>query len=302
MDAFPPLSTAFPEQRILLISPHLDDAVFSASAVMQQLQVDVWTIFAGAPEAPMTTEWDRRCGYEDAQSLIEDRRKEDLEAQLGWPGEARHLDCLERAYTTPERRTADLQHLREQIDAWLAEGSGPSRVLLPVGAGVELGAAWWERLRARRRSTLPLPASDGDGEPGSSRAAPWWKRLAQDLLHRAYLVHRRHAQRRGMLANEDHLVVRDVLLDHLRGRDEVKVALYEELPYLWAERGDQQAARIAQASGLPARRIEARPDLADKHARIMRYVTQVKVMDPVHRRLESVETLPDVEVYWLLGT
>ena len=66
------------------ISPHFDDAVFSAGALMTYLakhvSVTVINIFTKASEPPYTLSADmflRQCGYNDAQKLFADRERED---------------------------------------------------------------------------------------------------------------------------------------------------------------------------------------------------------------------------------
>ena len=139
--------------------------------------------------------------------------------------------------------------------------------------------------------SLPSPPA---GEPAPAGLA---KRVVQRLLHVDYQRRRRAAQRSGMLANEDHLAVRDAGLAVAGLR--VDVLLYEELPYLWAARGDAATA-TASAACRDARQFELTPDITDKHARMTRYRSQLRVMDPEHRRLEDPARLPRHERYWWL--
>ena len=103
-----------------------------------------------------------------------------------------------------------------------------------------------------------------------------------------------------MLANEDHLVVRDhaFALAATRGVD---VVLYEELPYLWSRSGDAAAQATATRHGRTVRLITETVDPARKFARLRSYVSQLRMMDPEGRRLEDPATLPAVERYWMSG-
>lgn len=293
------------DRPVLLLSPHLDDAVFSAGALVGRPTVEVWTVFAGVPESPGPTAWDSSCGYEDSRVLMMDRLAEDAEAL----GETRfeQLPFLERAYTTPAGRTADLASLAGRIGEWIDRN--PSGCLaLPAGAGVTMRPAWHQqvrrRLAGRRRGTSPAGEHVGSlsaGAAGEPAPAGMAKRVVRWLLHVDYQRRRRAAQRSGMLANEDHLAVRDAGLALATSRG-VDVLLYEELPYLWAARGDAAAVSVASGAGRDARRFELTPDMTDKHARMTRYRTQLRVMDPEHRRLEDPARLPRQERYWWLPT
>ncbi len=56
----------------LIVSPHLDDAVFSCRDLLaSQPGMLVGTVFTATPEAAgMRTAWDARCGFADAQSAM----------------------------------------------------------------------------------------------------------------------------------------------------------------------------------------------------------------------------------------
>lgn len=85
------LDTIIKEKKVCyFISPHFDDAVFSAGALMTYLakhtSVVVINIFTKASERPYTLSAEmflRQCGYRDAQSLFVDREKEDAEVLRG---------------------------------------------------------------------------------------------------------------------------------------------------------------------------------------------------------------------------
>ena len=74
------------QRRMLVVSPHLDDAVFSLGATMARAartgaRVDVVTVFAGDPESTRTASgWDRRAGFATEGEAASARRSEDLEA------------------------------------------------------------------------------------------------------------------------------------------------------------------------------------------------------------------------------
>lgn len=68
-----------PEAPIVVLSPHLDDAVLACFHVLASGDpVEVVNVFAGVPEPGTPTEvWGRICGYDDFHKLGEDRIRED---------------------------------------------------------------------------------------------------------------------------------------------------------------------------------------------------------------------------------
>lgn len=66
----------------VLVSPHLDDAVFACGQwLAAHPGVTVVTAFAGMPrDAGMCTDWDARCGFASAAEAVAARRAEDLRA------------------------------------------------------------------------------------------------------------------------------------------------------------------------------------------------------------------------------
>ncbi len=72
--------------RLLVLSPHLDDAAFSLGATIAGLaratvQVSVVTVFAGDPRSPAPAgEWDRRAGFRTEGEAARARREEDRRA------------------------------------------------------------------------------------------------------------------------------------------------------------------------------------------------------------------------------
>lgn len=333
------LLAALRDADVLVLSPHLDDALFSAHSLITESvrgsgSTSCWTVFAGVPDDPTPTDWDRRCGYDDARELVEDRRAEDMSAFAEIPGvTVEHLDMLERAYSSADQRRADLVELGRRIDQWLASTEGSRRIIvLPVGAGTTIAPGIADRARSvlarcrgdAKRDGAPAEASDRAGAPVPSDEAPsgrqtdhrgtdpflgWVRRTAihagRSVLHADFRRRRASAQRQGMLANEDHVMLRDAVLEHLAScgtntevRDgKPEVWFYEELPYLWGRRGDGAAAAMGAMCG-PLIVCELGVDREKKAAVISRYGTQIALMDPGQRRLESAATLPATERVW----
>lgn len=75
-----------PPGRVVIVSPHLDDAVLSVGAFIAEAsrtgaRVTVLTVFAGAPEGNAAAgDWDRAAGFRTTGEAIRARREEDARA------------------------------------------------------------------------------------------------------------------------------------------------------------------------------------------------------------------------------
>jgi LmbE family N-acetylglucosaminyl deacetylase len=82
----PPPSLATAGTRLVVLSPHLDDAVLSLGAALRRAaragaDVSIVTVFAGDPEAAgPASPWDRRGGFTTAGEAARGRRSEDRRA------------------------------------------------------------------------------------------------------------------------------------------------------------------------------------------------------------------------------
>jgi len=92
--------------KIIYLSPHLDDAVFSCGGwiwdqVQRGLEVEIWTIFAGDPPPGDLSDLARSIhkSWKLTENVVETRREEDKEACRILGVEARYLpfpDCIYR--------------------------------------------------------------------------------------------------------------------------------------------------------------------------------------------------------------
>lgn len=280
------------EGPVLVLSPHLDDALFSASEIIRRGEVEVWTVFAGEPDPPMTTTWDRAAGFADSREQIVARRLEDEAAFAGTKAVARHLPCLDGAYTTPERRVEDLEQLSRELLAWV--GSHPEQqvsVVIPACAGIPVAESHVGHALKDlgRLAALPKPLQPV-------------VQVLREAKHRAYLRRRRAASAEGLAINGDHVAVRDTALCALAAHERVTVVLVEDLPYLWWQAADAQVNSVADRWALKAVPGSFEVDRRWKHDRIQRYASQLDLMDGVDRRLSSAASLPPIERFWVLST
>jgi len=121
-------------QRLVIISPHLDDAVLGCGQLMSRHPgAVVVTVFAGNPPeypTPMR-KWDVQSGFGPDDDVMDVRRHEDV-AALGVLGATPvHLDRIEHSYNLGDKPVAP-----KVIAPLLADtirGLNPSAVLAPFG-------------------------------------------------------------------------------------------------------------------------------------------------------------------------
>jgi LmbE family N-acetylglucosaminyl deacetylase len=120
--------------RVVIVSPHLDDAVLSCGGFMSvHPGVMVVTVFAGNPVAypsPMRL-WDVQSGFGPDDDVMEVRRGEDRAALAVLDATPVHLDFIEHSYNEGDRPVAP-----ELIGSALADALralDPTLVLAPFG-------------------------------------------------------------------------------------------------------------------------------------------------------------------------
>jgi LmbE family N-acetylglucosaminyl deacetylase len=137
-----------PAGPLLLVSPHVDDAVFSCAALVERAEpFDVVTVFAGAPEPPRQGWWDAECGFASSAESAPARRREDEAAFLGTAHVRSYLDLLELQYVE-DRTGSERDTIAAAIRDWASQHAAGT-VALPAGAGCSRrrSARWLRRLR-----------------------------------------------------------------------------------------------------------------------------------------------------------
>ena len=121
---------------MLVVSPHLDDAVFSCAGFLAAAPGStVLTVFAGVPaDAEATaTEWDRRCGFANAAAAMQARRAEDRSALALLGARPIWFDLLDSQYAAPASDNNENDALLRALTTALAPFAGYTTVLIPLG-------------------------------------------------------------------------------------------------------------------------------------------------------------------------
>ncbi|HLX81715.1 MAG TPA: PIG-L family deacetylase [Burkholderiales bacterium] len=120
--------------RLLVISPHLDDAVLScAHLIAKNPGAVVATVFAGTPsDGSVATSWDKGCGFSSAREAMCARREEDRIALAHLGARPLWLECLDSQY-----RNGDGAGDVASMLALVLQKYRPTTVAVPLGLGHE---------------------------------------------------------------------------------------------------------------------------------------------------------------------
>lgn len=115
---------------MVIISPHLDDAVFSCGTLLAKHPGStVVTVFAGFPaDEDLLTEWDAHCGFGTSQEAVMARRAEDRQALTLLSARPIWLDFLDSQYgasPSPRDVCRALVHTLTDLD--------PFELAVPLG-------------------------------------------------------------------------------------------------------------------------------------------------------------------------
>lgn len=136
--------------RYLVVSPHLDDAVFScASLLAARPGTIVCTIFAGTPKIPQRTGWDDAAGFVDSTQAMQGRLREDKLALDVCGAHAIRLDFLDGQYGPLPDADTLAAALGDEL-----ERLPDLELVVPLGLRhpdhVRVAEAWGILFRARR--------------------------------------------------------------------------------------------------------------------------------------------------------
>jgi LmbE family N-acetylglucosaminyl deacetylase len=91
----------------LVVSPHLDDAVFGCGEYLTEIHDPVLTVFAGAPPGDVLTDYDHSCGFSSSRTAMQTRWNENAAALNLLGCSHGGLGLLDRQYDA-ERPSADV--------------------------------------------------------------------------------------------------------------------------------------------------------------------------------------------------
>lgn len=161
---------------LVVVSPHLDDAVFSLAGILGAARgrAEVITVFTDA-QAGQNDDWARLSGFPDSEAEHKARRAEDALAMSRLGCRFRHLGL--RPGEANEAMTA---HAIETIKRDQADGLVRTLVLLPGGAGGPPPTSRLQRLayRLMRRPWGSMP----HGEHELTRDL-FWRALSASPAH-----------------------------------------------------------------------------------------------------------------------
>ncbi len=141
--------------RVVVVSPHLDDAVLSLGATIARSARDgadvvVATVFANDPasERPLSA-WDRECGFASATEAARRRREEDARA-------CELLGATPEWLPFPDEDYADERDERDVVDALAPVLARADLVLLPGFPLANPDHAWLARTLLAQLAGVPL--------------------------------------------------------------------------------------------------------------------------------------------------
>jgi len=132
MSASTPEPPSLDLRRLLVVSPHLDDAVLSCSHLFahaeQALSV---TVFAGTPARYPSppTPWDLACGFQPGDDIVARRRAEDARALEILGVSSTGLDFLDFQYRNGEK--PDSKALAAAVEE-VIDGFRPTTIAVPL--------------------------------------------------------------------------------------------------------------------------------------------------------------------------
>lgn len=120
--------------RLLVISPHLDDAVLGCADLLAECPGSVvLTVFAGGPaDGDVLTEWDAACGFGSAAEAIAQRRIEDALALEVLAAAPHWLGLPDDQYRSTGQAPAIAAEVEHGISMAL-DRYQPDRVAMPLG-------------------------------------------------------------------------------------------------------------------------------------------------------------------------
>jgi LmbE family N-acetylglucosaminyl deacetylase len=199
--------------RVAVLSPHLDDGVYSLGAAICEgarsgAEISLITVFAGEPESDRAASaWDRHLGFRSAKEAAQARRDEDRRAcaLLGAVPVWLPFDDEHGRAAADDELWSSIQQAVDQADTVLVPGfpldhydhRRLARIALAGGFGTERVALYAEQPYAavrKQRPSLPCAiASLVGGEPHwhtlSAGVPARWRKLRAWRAYRSQFPH-----------------------------------------------------------------------------------------------------------------
>lgn len=123
-------------RKVLLLSPHFDDAVLSAGQLLAgRPDADVVTVFAGIPVEVHLTPYDKKCGFTSSKQAVEMRRIEDKNALALLGANPIHWNFTDGQYAEVGQLWDNLQFSIANEIMKQVEKEDYEYILLPLGLG-----------------------------------------------------------------------------------------------------------------------------------------------------------------------
>lgn len=124
-------------KKILLISPHFDDAVLSAGQFMaDRPDADVVTVFAGVPITPdnVKTPYDEKCGFDNARDAVGARTRENDNALALLDATPINLEFPDSQYETTHANIVRVYDIKAQLQE-IVDATNYEFIMAPLGLG-----------------------------------------------------------------------------------------------------------------------------------------------------------------------
>lgn len=124
-------------KKILLISPHFDDAVFSAGQFLaDRPDADVVTVFAGLPLTPdnVLTPYDEKCGFDSARNAVGTRIRENDQALALLQATPLNLDFPDSQYETKLANKVSIEEITRKLQQ-IVDEKHYEFIMAPLGLG-----------------------------------------------------------------------------------------------------------------------------------------------------------------------
>ena len=183
---------------LVVMSPHLDDAVYSVAGIVgaAQCRTEVITLFTEAVPG-QSSDWARAAGFADNEAEHLARRQEDVNAMNRLGCQFQHLGLR-----PGEASEATASQVVKAIERSRSDGLGRTLVLLPAGAGgpPPRSKLWRLALRAVRRPSGAMP----HGEHEQIRDC-FWQALAASQARVGFYAELPYAWAHSELHLQQHL-------------------------------------------------------------------------------------------------